>query len=90
MPWKESCLMDERMKFISRYLDGEKVTDLCHEFEISRKTAYKFIERFKTHGLYGLDDSKRALDQFPTRRVILLKILYSSFVKCVLPGGQRS
>ena len=65
MPWKESCPMDERMKFISRYLDGDKVTDLCHEFEISRKTAYKFIERFKTYGLYGLDDAKRGPRSVP-------------------------
>ena len=43
MPWKESRKVDERMKFISRYLDGETVTDLCKVFEISRKTAYKFI-----------------------------------------------
>ena len=29
MPWKECNIMDERMKFVSRMLEGEKMTDLC-------------------------------------------------------------
>jgi hypothetical protein len=33
---------------------GEKVTDLCREFGISRKTAYKFIGRYEKHGTAGL------------------------------------
>lgn len=62
MPWKEVKPMDERMKFISRYLDGEKITDLCHEFNISRKTGYKFIKRYEDYGAGGLlDHSTRPL-----------------------------
>ncbi|MCP4652803.1 MAG: transposase [Candidatus Omnitrophica bacterium] len=59
MPWKESVIMDERMKFIGRLLDGEKMTDLCQEFGISRKTGYKFWERYKSIGLGGLSDRTR-------------------------------
>jgi len=65
MPWKESRKVDERMKFISRYLDGETVTDLCKVFEISRKTAYKFIERFSELGTDGLHDAKRGPKTIP-------------------------
>ena len=59
MPWKESVIMDERMKFIGRLLDGEKMTDLCREFGISRKTGYKFWERYKDVGVNGLTDRSR-------------------------------
>ena len=45
MPWKESVVMDEKMKFISRLLQGEKMAVLCREFGISRKTGYKFWDR---------------------------------------------
>lgn len=41
MPWKECNAMDERVKFIARFLEGEKVAALAQEFGISRKTAYK-------------------------------------------------
>ncbi len=59
MPWKESVLMDERMKFVARLLQGEKMTELCREFGISRKTGYKFWDRYKDVGLHGLTDRSR-------------------------------
>ena len=59
MPWKECDFMSERIKFISRLLDGEKMSDLCREFEISRKTGYKILNRYKSEGLYGLSNKSR-------------------------------
>lgn len=59
MPWKVSCHLDERMNFIVRAQSGEKVTDLCKEFGISRKTAYKFMSRYDKHGPAGLHDVSR-------------------------------
>src|SRR6266699_1152542 len=41
VPWKECNQMDERLKFIARLLDGEKMAVLCRQFAISRKTGYK-------------------------------------------------
>ena len=32
MPWKECNQMDERLKFIARLLDGEKMAVLCRQF----------------------------------------------------------
>jgi len=62
MPWKESVVMDEKMKFIGRLLQGEKMAELCREFGISRKTGYKFWDRYKNVGLHGLTDrSKRPI-----------------------------
>ncbi len=64
MPWKASNLMDERIKFIGRVLDGEKISALCEEFGISRKTGYKIYERYRSCGIEGLSDrSHRAYKQ---------------------------
>lgn len=59
MPWKESHLMDERVRFIGRLLDGEKMTAVCREFGIARKTGYKILERYERCGIVGLSDRSR-------------------------------
>ncbi|MCT9000420.1 IS481 family transposase [Chelativorans intermedius] len=51
--------MDERLKFVARLLDGEKMAVLCREFGISRKTGYKLINRYNDSGLEGLTDRSR-------------------------------
>src|SRR6185369_16577339 len=38
---------------------GEKMSDLCREFGISRKTGYKFERRYEEHGPNGLYDFSR-------------------------------
>jgi transposase InsO family protein len=59
MPWKESSVMEERLCFVGRLLDGEAMTDVCREFGISRKTGYKIFDRYKEHGLAALSDRSR-------------------------------
>jgi putative transposase len=51
--------MDERMRFVARLLDGEKMAPVCRAFGISRKTGYKIFERYKEMGLEGLTDRSR-------------------------------
>jgi putative transposase len=51
--------MDERVKFVARHLEGERIAVLCREFGISRKTGYKIIERYEETGLEGLTDRSR-------------------------------
>jgi putative transposase len=51
--------MDERLRFVARLLDGEKMAPLCREFGISRKTGYKIFHRYKDSGLEGLTDRSR-------------------------------
>lgn len=65
MPWKESHMMDERVKFISRYLEGDTMSELCKEFGISRKTGYKFRDRYLSHGIRGLADQSRRPEFHP-------------------------
>ena len=59
MPWKECSVMDERLRFVARLLEGEAMTDVCREFGISRKTGYKIFDRYKEHGLEALTDRSR-------------------------------
>ena len=59
MPWRECYKMDERLRFVGRLLDGEKMAVLCREFDISRKTGYKIFSRYKSCGMDGLTDRSR-------------------------------
>jgi len=59
MPWKECHVMDERLRFVARLLEGEKMAPLCAEFGISRKTGYKIFDRYKDCGLTALTDRSR-------------------------------
>ena len=51
--------MDERLRFVARLLEGEKMAVLCREFDISRKTGYKIFSRYKDCGMEGLTDRSR-------------------------------
>jgi transposase-like protein len=51
MSWKASSVMEERLRFVARLLDGETMMDVCRDFGISRKTGYKIFDRYKEHGL---------------------------------------
>ena len=59
MPWKECQPMDERLRFVARLLDGEKMAPLCVEFGISRKTGYKIFDRYKACGTEAFTDRSR-------------------------------
>jgi transposase InsO family protein len=59
MPWKECSVMEERLRFVARLLDGERMSDVCREFGISRKTGYKIYHRYKDEGVYALTDRAR-------------------------------
>jgi putative transposase len=63
--------MDERVRFVARLLDGEKMAPLCRSFGISRKTGYKILERYKEIGIEGLTDRSRRpyrqANRLPTR-----------------------
>ena len=51
--------MDERLRFIARLLEGEKMAVLCREFDVSRKTGHKIFNRYQACGLEGLTDRSR-------------------------------
>lgn len=59
MPWKETSVMEERLRFVARLLEGEGMSEVCRAFGISRKTGYKIFNRYKDDGLEALTDRSR-------------------------------
>jgi putative transposase len=51
--------MDERIRFVARLLEGEKMAPLCREFGISRKTGYDLFNRYKDCGVAAFTDRSR-------------------------------
>jgi transposase len=47
VPWQECSQMDERLRFVARLLEGEKMAVLYRKFDISRKTGYKIFQRYR-------------------------------------------
>jgi transposase InsO family protein len=61
MSWKESCAMTERVKFMLELERGEyTMSEACRVYGVSRKTGYKWLERYVMGGLEGLEDRSRA------------------------------
>ena len=66
MPWKETCAMDERMRFIVACRDGlEPIAELCRRFGISRKTGYKWLDRYEHLGPGGLVTRRSGVTRQP-------------------------
>jgi transposase InsO family protein len=75
VPWKGSSVVDQRKALVVRRAAGERMTDLCREFGISRKQAYKFYERYKLYGLSGLDDGSRRPHSHPNKTPVAIEEL---------------
>src|SRR5258708_11947665 len=61
MSWRESCAMDERVSFIADHRTGFwTMTELCERYEVSRKTGYKWLDRYRLEGAAGLMERSRA------------------------------
>lgn len=66
MPWKESDLMQVREQFVLRALEaGSNIAQLSREFGISRKTGYKWLERYSESGWSGLRNQSRRPKSLP-------------------------
>ena len=60
MPWSETSPMDQRMQFIADYLrETLTITELCDLYGVSRKTGYKWIDRYLRQGPAGLEARSR-------------------------------
>jgi putative transposase len=57
MPWKETSPVRERMRFVLDYEEGLfEMQELAIQYGISRKTGYKWLERWGIEGVEGLED----------------------------------
>lgn len=61
MAWELKKVEDQRKLLIDAYFQGEfSMVELCAYFKVSRKTAYKWLSRYKTMGVEGLKDRSTA------------------------------
>jgi len=61
MGWMETCAVDERMRFVIAVEQGTSaMAAVCREFGVSRRTGYKWLERYRESGIVGLEDRSRA------------------------------
>lgn len=68
MPWLETAPMEQRERFIrDERLALYTMTELCARYGVSRKTGYKWLERFDAGGRAGLGDRSRAPHRCPHR-----------------------
>lgn len=60
MPWEARDTMSLRLEFVEWGMrEGANLAELCRRYKISRKTGYKWLERFKKEKLEGLKDKSR-------------------------------
>src|SRR5262249_43770572 len=68
MPWKEASPVDHRTQFIADYLrDGLSITELCALYGVTRKTGYKWIDRYLRQGPAGLEERSRRPRRSPNQ-----------------------
>ena len=68
MPWRQVSPMDQRTQFIADHLrDARTVTELCALYGVSRKTGYKWIDRYLRHGPAGLEEHSRRPHRAPNQ-----------------------
>lgn len=68
MPWSEVKPMDQKLLFIADYLrKTASFTDLCQHYGISRKTGYKWVQRYQQLGIEALNEQSRRPVHSPTQ-----------------------
>lgn len=61
MPWQEESLVSQRYGLIEKILLGERpISSISKEYGVSRKTAYKWLNRYKSSGIEALSNQNRA------------------------------
>ncbi len=83
MPWKETRVMDQKIKMISNWLSGEyNITELSRIHEVSRKTLYKWIERYQA-------DQDSGLQERSSRPLVMPRATPAELVAEILASKSR-
>lgn len=68
MPWSQTSPMDQKTQFIADYIRQVlSMTELCELYNISRKTGYKWVDRYLNNGPAGLEDQTRRPSTSPNK-----------------------
>jgi putative transposase len=61
MPWRETCVDDEKLRLVAAYLEGDVgMSELCARHGVSRQTGYTLVRRYLAEGVEGLAARSRA------------------------------
>jgi putative transposase len=90
MGWKETCAVSERMKFVLEVARGERsLTEACRLAGISRKTGYKWLERYDEGGVLALLDRSRAPHEHPNAVPLQTKVMSEMLKRAGLVKPRR-
>ena len=68
MPFINRSIMSERIEFcLLASKPGSNISEICRRFRITRRTGYKWLTRYSTEGLSGLNDQSRRPHNFPNQ-----------------------
>lgn len=74
MPWQQVTPMSEKKEFISLAArEDANISRLCRYFQVSRKTAYKWLGRYRQQGEAGLEDLRRRPRSSPGQTLPILE-----------------
>ena len=85
MPWRETSVMEERIRFVALALERKQpLAELCRSFGMSRTTGYNWLRRYQEEQSFtALTDRSRAPRQHPNatdpaivERVVALRLQY--------------
>lgn len=87
MPWKEQQTVDERLAFVMAHMQGRSsMAELCRQFGVSRKTGYKWVQRFLDGGAPNLVDQAtvprhvpHAVGEGVERAIVALRMRYGTW-----------
>lgn len=83
MPWRKTAPMDQRTQFIADHLrETQTITELCDRYGVSRKTGYKWIDRYLRLGPAGLEEHSRRPHRAPNQTA-------DEIVAAILEARQR-
>ena len=98
MPWKEIYVMDQKIQMIGRWLSGEySISELSRIYGVSRKTVYKWVERYRNDSENGLKELSsrplryaRATPADVVSDIIILKERYPTWGARKLEGWLKA
>src|SRR3989337_1224031 len=91
MPLKGVTVSEERQRFLEDYeLRYYSVSDLADRFSVSRRTAHKWIRRFKDFGQNGFHELSRRPYNPPPRPILTPPRSWSPCARLTPPGAPAS
>src|SRR5277367_450517 len=90
MPWKTSSVMEQKLRFIFEYEQGERtMRELCQRRAISRETGYVWLRRYRAYGLAGMVERSRAAARHPNQTPVEIERMVLELRQAHMRWGPR-